>query len=400
MSVTPPSVSTRIASIDILRALTMVLMIFVNDLWSLNNIPDWLGHVERGVDGMGLADTIFPAFLFIVGMSLPFAIRARRKQGATPWQLVQHVLVRTVALLAMGVFLVNGESINAAAMPIPRWLWNPLCCIAFILIWNSYPKTLSRSLVYGLKGLGIATLLVLAVIYRGGTPETLQYFAPKWWGILGLIGWSYLASALVVILSGDRLAGLLIGWLLFAVLSLCSAANLIPTGGIFSLIPHAILGGTLPGLAMGGVLTAVTFRHYQKQQRQVKMTLIFILAAAVLVALAGLTRPYWGIAKLGETPAWLFLCSAITLLAFVVIYWIADGYGKQNWFNLIRPAGTDTLLCYLIPYLLYALFRLVNFRFPPELLTGAVGLAKSLALAMCCVFITHGLNKAGIRLKL
>lgn len=285
-------------------------------------------------------------------------------------------------------------------MPIPRWLWNPLCCIAFILIWNSYPKTLSRSLVYGLRGLGIATLLVLAVIYRGGTPETLQYFAPKWWGILGLIGWSYLASALVVILSGDRLAGLLIGWLFFAALSLCSAANLIPTRGIFALIPHAILGGTLPGLTMGGVLTAVTFRHYQKQQRQVKMTLIFILAAAVLVVLAGVTRPYWGIAKLGETPAWLFLCSAITLLAFVVIYWIADGYGKQNWFNWIRPAGTDTLLCYLIPYLLYALFRLVNFRFPPELLTGAAGLAKSLALAMCCVFITHGLNKAGISLKL
>jgi len=29
----------RIASIDILRALTMLLMIFVNDLWSLKEIP-------------------------------------------------------------------------------------------------------------------------------------------------------------------------------------------------------------------------------------------------------------------------------------------------------------------------------------------------------------------------
>ncbi len=57
----------RIASIDILRALTMVLMIFVNDLWSLTNIPAWLGHVEKGVDGIGLADVVFPAFLFIVG---------------------------------------------------------------------------------------------------------------------------------------------------------------------------------------------------------------------------------------------------------------------------------------------------------------------------------------------
>ena len=39
----------RVTSIDILRALTMILMIFVNDLWSLKDIPAWLGHVERGV---------------------------------------------------------------------------------------------------------------------------------------------------------------------------------------------------------------------------------------------------------------------------------------------------------------------------------------------------------------
>jgi uncharacterized membrane protein len=32
----------RIASIDILRAITMVLMIFVNDFWSLTDIPDGL----------------------------------------------------------------------------------------------------------------------------------------------------------------------------------------------------------------------------------------------------------------------------------------------------------------------------------------------------------------------
>lgn len=75
------STTSRIASIDILRAITMVLMIFVNDLWSLQDIPAWLGHVTREADGMGLADTVFPAFLFIVGMSIPFAVASRRKKG-------------------------------------------------------------------------------------------------------------------------------------------------------------------------------------------------------------------------------------------------------------------------------------------------------------------------------
>ncbi len=71
----------RIASIDILRALTMVLMIFVNDLWTLNNIPEWLEHVKRGEDGIGLADVVFPVFLFIVGLSIPYAVDSRRKKG-------------------------------------------------------------------------------------------------------------------------------------------------------------------------------------------------------------------------------------------------------------------------------------------------------------------------------
>jgi hypothetical protein len=155
----------RIASIDILRALTMVLMIFVNDLGSLKDIPEWLGHVERGVDGIGLSDVIFPAFLFIVGLSLPFAVNNRRKKGDTDLQLVIHALLRTVALLVMGVFLVNGETFNAGATEMARYLWNPLCCLSFILIWNRYPDNSKKTLWYILKGIGIVTLIVFAFIY-------------------------------------------------------------------------------------------------------------------------------------------------------------------------------------------------------------------------------------------
>src|SRR5450432_3766765 len=116
----------RIASIDILRALTMLLMIFVNDLGTLHGIPGWLEHVKRGADGMGLADVVFPAFLFIVGLSLPFAVDNRRKKGDTEWQLVKHVLARTFALLVMGVFFVNGETINILATGMPAYLWDTL----------------------------------------------------------------------------------------------------------------------------------------------------------------------------------------------------------------------------------------------------------------------------------
>jgi predicted acyltransferase len=57
----------RLGSIDVIRALTMYLMVFVNDLWTDKKIFEWLEHAPAHADAMGFADIIFPAFLFIVG---------------------------------------------------------------------------------------------------------------------------------------------------------------------------------------------------------------------------------------------------------------------------------------------------------------------------------------------
>src|SRR5689334_25384277 len=102
-----PSLPNRIASIDVFRALTMFLMIFVNDLWTLKEIPAWLEHTKAREDGMGLADTVFPAFLFIVGLSIPFAIGSRLSKGQSKQTIFGHILFRGIALLVMGFFHVN-----------------------------------------------------------------------------------------------------------------------------------------------------------------------------------------------------------------------------------------------------------------------------------------------------
>jgi predicted acyltransferase len=378
----------------------MVLMIFVNDLWSLKGIPLWLEHVKPGEDGIGLADVVFPAFLFIVGLSLPFAVDNRRKKGDTDLDLVKHVVVRSFALLVMGVFLVNGETINANATGIPRYVYYSLSCLSFILIWNIYPKKLNRYIVFAAKAIGIITLIVLAFIYRGGEDGQLNRFAPKWWGILGLIGWSYLAAGLITVFSKNNFWVILGAWIFFCVLSMVNKAGYIPRDSIVSYIPNAILGGTLTGLAMGGVLVATVFKYFRKRNENLKMTLVFVAFAALLIFLSVITRPYWKLAKLGATPAWLFLCSAFTLLTFTAVYWIADVKRKSGWFSIIRPAGTDTLLCYLIPYFLYAIISATKFHWPEAVITGGAGLVKSLLLALFCVFITGWLNKAGVRLKL
>lgn len=396
---TKPALSQRVTAIDLLRALTMLLMIFVNDLWSLKNIPGWLEHVAPGVDGMGLADVVFPAFLFIVGLSLPFAIDSRRKKGDNERQLILHVLTRTIALLVMGVFLVNGETINAAAMGISPFLWYPLCCVCFILIWNVYSKTANKALVYGAKTAGVVTLIALAVLYKGGESGA-ERFAPQWWGILGLIGWSYLIGGLLAVFAKNKIPVVLAAWVFFSALSMIAKAGLLPQSKVVALIPEAIRGGTLTALSIGGVLTSLIFQHYRKKNDNKGLTVVLVAFSALLVVLSLITRPYWKLSKLGATPAWLFLCSAITILAFLAVYWIADVQRKANWFNAIKPAGTSTLLCYLIPYFMYAIFGMTHFLLPDVLVSGGIGLVKSLLFALLCVYITALLNKAGIKLKI
>ena len=72
--------TNRISSIDIMRGLTLVLMLFVNDLY-MPGVPAWLGHMRANFDGMGLADWVFPGFLFMVGMAIPYSIGKRIAEG-------------------------------------------------------------------------------------------------------------------------------------------------------------------------------------------------------------------------------------------------------------------------------------------------------------------------------
>ncbi|MEP6949375.1 MAG: DUF5009 domain-containing protein, partial [Ginsengibacter sp.] len=369
----------------------------VNDLGSLRGIPGWLEHVKRGADGMGLADSVFPAFLFIVGLSLPFAVDNRRRKGDTDGQLVMHVLSRTFALLVMGVFFVNGESIYSAATGMPGYVYDTLCCVSFILIWNSYPKSANKLIVNIAKAIGIATLVTLAFVYRGGDIYKIYGFSPHWWGILGLIGWAYLAGGLVTVFAKNNFWVILGAWAFFCIVSMVYKAKYIPHG---TFIPEAIIGGTLAGLTMGGVVTSIIFQYFRRRNDNKNMTLVFLGFSVILIGLSVLTRPYWKLAKLGATPAWLFLCSAITILAFTAIYWLADVYKKANWFNIIKPAGTDTLLCYLMPYFVYSILSAAHFHWPDVVITGGIGLLKSLFIALLCIFIAGRLNKIGIRLKL
>ena len=188
--------SNRIESIDIMRGLTLVLMLFVNDL-HMPGVPAWLGHRAADFDGMGLADWVFPGFLFMVGMAIPFAIGNRINKGEKTSSISKHILIRTLSLLIIGVLMANSRNVNGEFTGMSKSLWSLIMYSGVFLIWNNYKVTeKNHLLIYGLRIAGIVMIIPMVYIFRSGETE-IHGFSFGSWGILGTIGWGYLVAAFV-----------------------------------------------------------------------------------------------------------------------------------------------------------------------------------------------------------
>jgi predicted acyltransferase len=394
----PKPESVRIASIDIIRALIMLLMIFVNDLWSLKDIPRWLEHTAADDDGMGLADVVFPAFLFIVGLSIPFAIQNRLSKGDSKAAIAGHILLRSVALLIMGLFHVNMEHMDSTLVPLSKPVYQILMTVAFFLIWNVYPKDgkIRKVPVWWFQVGGILILLILAILYTGGNTENMIWMRPYWWGILGLIGWSYLLSSLIYLFVRRKF------WLIPVMVVLFHFLNFQEFSPLFGDLPRLklIISASNYALVLSGVLaSALLLRLPLKPGRQWIYITILLVLGVMFMAYGFQVRPLGGISKIKATPSWTSICAGISFLAYSVIYLITVKYRQIRWAKIIEPAGSMTLTCYLVPYLVYPLLMLAGWKWPELLSTGGVGLLKSFLFALAVIWIAGMMGKNNIRLK-
>ena len=142
-------------------------------------------------------------------MSLPFAINSRLAKGDDFWKLQSHIIWRTVGLLVMGVFMVNAESgYNEEATGMSIAVWSLMFYLCAILVWNVY-RFKNKIWGYLLQVAGAIGLLLLAWTYRGGEGGS-EGMKPRWWGILGLIGWAYLFSCIIYQLFKGKVLGLIL----------------------------------------------------------------------------------------------------------------------------------------------------------------------------------------------
>lgn len=392
----------RLASVDAFRALTMLLMIFVNDLISVKGVPKWMEHAEEMEDRMGMADVVFPAFLFIVGLSIPFALDRRSSRGETKGKSFLHILTRSFALLLMGVFQVNYEEYNRSFGYMSMYWWLLWITIGFFLVWLDYPPDMPGWQQKLLKGCGILILIGMAAMYRGGDATHIIWMKTHWYGILGLIGWCYLVCASVYLWLGERVGWLT--WIMGGFLTLCILDR---ATGLHFFHPLRqwvwIVGsGSLPAITMMGVIASLIYRRGVAQGAAAR-SLWLLCAIGVAMLIGGfLFRPFWGISKIRATPSWVLICTGISLFCFALIAYITDIKGHEGWYKPISAAGTSTLTCYLIPYLHFAIVHMIGepALLPEWMRTGFVGIMKSLVFSFLVILLARWLEKKKFRISI
>jgi heparan-alpha-glucosaminide N-acetyltransferase len=382
----------RLLSVDAFRALTMLCMIFINDLSGVKGMPEWMDHAKRMDDSMGFADTIFPAFLFIVGLSIPLAIDRKMQKGESFNSIAFSILSRSFALIVMGFFHVNMENYNSAAI-LPEAVWEILITVAFFLIWLDYSPTISNLKKYLLIGLGWFILLLMAFLYTGGSPNAPEGLNPSWWGILGIIGWAYLVCASIYFLAKGKFSIMIIALLVFV------AINILEHGTIRMHL-WVIHDASSDCLITGGIVVSLWYARLLKKGYNTQLWLWLFVAGVLAIAAGLLIRPYTqGISKIRSTPAWIFICAGISILVFELMIFLVDYKGKKNWFKLIWPAGTATLTCYLLPYLQVGFLRLFHIHYFKFMDYGIGGFLRSWATAFIIVIIGGFLERRRLKLR-
>ncbi len=390
---------SRVLSIDIMRGLTLFLMLFVNDLY-VPGVPSWLVHTKADFDGMGLADWVFPGFLFMVGMAVPFAIQSRLKMGDTTSRIMIHIFIRTISLLIIGVFMMNSSQINPDLTGINKNLWAILMYVSVFLVWNQYKK-LNRLLTFILKGGGIAGLVILAAAFRSGTPDNVTWMTTGWWGILGLIGWGYFVTAVVYLICKDSILKTIFFLMFFIVLNILSQLGF--TDFLHSAKPFfgVILGGNIPSIVLTGLIFSLILRNLEKHD--IKKFIIAGVLLGILVLVSGLVLRNWFIiSKIQGTPSWTMVCNGISILVFMFLYFIIDILGLKNWSAIFKPAGQNSLTTYLAPDILYHMIWMFSFPvlFYKQSEFQWVVIFGSIVWAFAMIGFAALLSKIGIRLKL
>ena len=320
--------ATRLVSLDVFRGATMAAMMVVNNPGDWNNVYAPLLHAEW--NGWTPTDTIFPFFLFIVGVSITLS----RKSAS--WTSIAR---RGALIIGIGLFLSGYPHFDLATWRIPGVLTRIGVC--YLAAAAAYHVTAGdRRRQASVLGSAAVLLCILYWIVMTQVPNPAGVrgdLTPD--GNLG----AYLDRAVF----GSHL------W---------AESKTWDPEGLLSTIPAigTTLFGIVAGLWLGSAATP-----------QRKAT-VLVVAGAIGVLIGEAWNPVFPINKKLWTSAFVFFMAGLACLALAVCYWIADVRRWRGWTKPFVVLGTNAITLYVASGLLADTLSVID-------VTGADGRTMSLS---------------------
>ena len=320
----------RLLSLDVFRGLTVAAMILVNNPGSWSTIYAPLKHAEW--NGCTPTDLIFPFFLFIVGVSISYALGSK-KESTSQSKLLFTALKRASILFGLGLFL------NL----FPKVFTDPMEAFSTVRI----PGVLQRIAI---------VFFFTALIYVKTNQKTqLRLF----FGILI----AYWALMTFVPVPGIGYANLeketnLGAWLDRTILTEAHLWKSVKTWD-----PEGILS-TLPAVATGlfGVLIGTWLRRKDREE-SVKISWMFSIG--ILAVVFGLIWDlFFPINKALWTSSFVLYAGGLATIGLALCYWLIDVQGYKKGTTPLVVYGVNAITVFFLSGLIPRILTLIMVNMP------------------------------------
>ncbi len=322
MDQTVPPAAPRLISLDVFRGATMALMVLVNNSGDGGHTYGPLQHSDW--NGWTLTDTVFPSFLWIVGVAITLSLGKRMEAGVARSRLFVQVLRRAAILYVLG------------------------------LIVYAYPFNLGTQRLLGvLQRIAICYLIASAIYLTAGVRGQLTW-------IVSLLGGYWLLMKLVPV-PGYGAGDLAVDHNLSNYLDriLLGSHNY---AGTKTWDPEGIVS-TLPSIATA--LFGIMAGHLLRMRRQLseRTTWLFV-AGNVLIAL-GLIADIWlPINKKLWTSSFSLFMAGLDFVVFATCLWLVDGCGFKRLMKPLVIMGMNAITVYMMSELVDEALTALHWRQP------------------------------------
>jgi predicted acyltransferase len=322
---TPAAPTPRVVSLDAFRGLTIAAMVLVNNPGSWSAVYWPLDHAHW--HGWTPTDLVFPFFLFIVGMALPYSRRTTAGQA----------LGRAGLLFGLGVFMAAYPRFDLATVRIPGVLQRIALCYLAAWAVRRVLDVRGQAILAGTLCV-VYWLLMTRVSVPGVGPPSLEPDTNlgAWLDRLLLPGHLWKQSR-----TWDP-EGLL------GTLPALATTLLGALGGEWLRTERSPEAKTV-GLLAGGRLLAPDTKPAG------------LLGGGLLLALAGLAWDQWfPINKSLWTSSYVLFTAGMAACVFGLVYWVCDVRGHAAWARPFVAYGRNAILVFVASGLLLKTLILVK----------------------------------------